>query len=181
MRDAVPQKRQLLLSHVVSLAGERDDFAREEGSQDTRRLREPRGAREPRQKRNARAFVLAARVAGSEAELEAAAGQLCERGCLVCQHDRVAEVVVEDERSEADPAGRARDHRARRQRRVVPEVVSDGDRCEAERLEPGSLLARRRRVASPQVRTERRAHFASQRRFAWRFGPGLDAAVPPGD
>jgi hypothetical protein len=120
---------------VLALEGHR--LAGEQAAQDLRRLREPRDPDTRRLERDPRDLVLARRIAGPEPEVEAAVRHLGEIPGLAREDHRVPEVVVEDERPEADARRRIRDHGARRQRSDAArvEMIADVDRREPEVLE----------------------------------------------
>ena len=72
---------------------------------------------------------------GSEAEFESPARQSIERRCLPGELDRVAHVIIEDERTESDAFSLERDRRQRNKWRATwPDVITDNHKIETQIL-----------------------------------------------
>ena len=92
--------------------------------------------------------VVGAHPAGSEAELEAAVAEHVERGCLLGQHDGVAVVVSEDERTDAQRGRRrGRGGEGRHRSELVAEVIGHEQGGVPEVLDLARLLRPRPRRA----------------------------------
>src|SRR5207249_4545355 len=92
----------LRLFHLVVLARERHLLLAEETLQQRHRFGQAPNAHAAAFERDARALVVAVEPTRTDTELEAAVREDVERRALAREHGRVAEVVVDDERADAE-------------------------------------------------------------------------------
>ncbi len=113
-------------------------------TQDLDALGQPRHPHPGRIHRDAGLLVVRRHPAGTEPELEASAGDDVERGRLLGEHDRVAEVVVEHERTDAKRRrGLRRNGECHHRRPLVVEVIGHVEGGVAEILGLASQFAPR--------------------------------------
>ena len=150
------------LRHRVVRAGEVHLIFGEQSLHERDRLGQPRDAHAAAVERDAGALVVAIEPARANAELEPPAREHVEHRDLAREDDRVAEVVVDDQRAEAQLRGDRHERRQRGQRgpRTADHVIGHRERVIAERLDP--LGAREplpgRRSAARLCREAHRLH-----------------------
>ncbi len=123
------------------LARERHVLTAEQRFHHPHRLRQTRDAHRRGVESDPGPFVLRRGMARADSELEPAVRDGVERGGLVREHERIAEVVVAHERAQLQAAGcrRGRGQRGERRDELV-EMVGDGQHVEAEVFHPAGRL-----------------------------------------
>ena len=112
--------------HAVVLAAEGGTPGPPHGAHDLEALGQPRHPHRRRLHRDPRMCIVGRQPAGTHAELEAAAAHHVEGGRLLGEDQRVPEVVVEDERPDAQcRRGFGRDGEGDHGRPLVVEVIGD--------------------------------------------------------
>ena len=121
--------------HVIVVALERHRVAAQQALHDGDGLAQPRHPHAAPIERQPRLVVLRLHVAGAEAELQPPVGEQVHQRRLARQQHRMAEVVVEHERADAQPrGGGGRGDDSRHRREYLGEVIGHGQRGIAERL-----------------------------------------------
>ncbi len=144
VRRRVRPRQAVSVGHRVVAPGERDLLLRPERLHDRQPLDHARHPHTRLVVGEARLVVVGLHPPRAEAELDPALSGQVQGGDLLGQHDRMAVVVVEDERS--DPQGRRRLRRHRQGHQgpeLVAEVVWDVQARIAERLAASGKVAPR--------------------------------------